>query len=395
MIRFLLNRLKKKWVGPVVSLQVNNHTEILGKGQPKAIIKLKSAWILPRLLISPTMAFGEAYMKGDIIVEGDLMSLLRGYHESPLFLPRWWQVIVRILGKLPISMRRAKINARRHYDIGNNFYKLWLDPSMTYSCAYFINEQDSLEQAQQQKRELICRKIKLEAGQTLLDIGCGWGALMFHAAEVYGVKAVGITPAKEQAHYIKIEAKRRGLSDKIDVILGDWRKLAGQGKSWDRVVSVGMFEHVGRSHYKDFLKLWSELLNENGLSLLHTIGRDLPGPPDPWTRKYIFPGGNLPTLEEIIAPAAQAGLQIVDVENLWQHYSLTLQHWYKNFKTQEAAVRNMFDDNFVRMWQLYLNGSEAGFRYGGLELWQFVLEKNKSATWPLDRSRLAIKEKSS
>jgi cyclopropane-fatty-acyl-phospholipid synthase len=381
----LFEYLQKHWQGPALHIELEGKRRVIGQGTPRMTIIVYHPRSLWRLPFSPSLAFGEAYMRGDLEVQGSLEDLLEGFYRSyqgfeKTPLARVLQLWKRGTGS--IGVRQAIKNAQHHYDIGNEFYKLWLDPSLTYSCAYFFHENDSLEKAQEQKRELLCRKLRLKPGQTVLDIGCGWGALLFHMAEKYNVMATGITPAEEQANYIETEAKRRGLQDKIKVIRGDWRSLTG---SYDRIVSVGMFEHVGQAQYAEFFEKWQQLLASHGISVLHTIGIMNGVGADPWIDKYIFPGGWLPALRQLTTAAEQARLNIVDTENLWQHYAKTLAHWSANFQAHREQVVKMYDEKFARMWELYLAGSEGGFRWGGLQLWQVVMIKDKEAPWPLNR----------
>lgn len=385
MITFVLNHLKRHWTGPAIRVRVAGSPEtILGHGEARTIL----TWQRPQplaILRSSSLAFGEAYMRGDVVIEGDLLDVLHGYMlTSDRLGASWVGKAERLVGRVSrtTSPARAVANAQHHYDIGNDFYVLWLDPTRTYSCAYYVREQDSLAQAQQQKLELICRKLRLQAGQSLLDIGCGWGALMFHAVVHYQVTATGLTASNEQADYIERRAAELGVQDKVQVRRGDWRELDG---TYDRVVSVGMFEHVGELQYAAFFARWRALLAPDGVSLLHTIGRLRRGPSDPWIKKYIFPGGYLPTLPELAHHASATGLVVADLENLRQHYELTLQAWAANFDKARDEVVAMFDEQFARMWWFYLQGAEAGFRWGGLQLWQMVLLGKELKNWPLDR----------
>lgn len=378
----ILKKLQSSWHGPGVEIVLKSKVYQLGEGVARTKLIVKNPSVLRRLPLSPSLAFGEAYMNGDIEVQGSLFDILEGFHASAGMLPSWTKFAREFVGRLPISSRRATQNAQHHYDIGNDFYALWLGRQRVYSCAYFLREDDDIDTAQQQKLEIICRKARLQPDHTLLDIGCGWGGLMFHAVKSYGVHATGITPANEQANFIKEKAKQEGLQDKIKVIRGDWRELSGK---YDRIISVGMFEHVGKRQYDEFFQKWRELLKDNGVSLLHTIGRMSPAGGDPWINKYIFPGGYLPSLDQMIVPIAKQGLMVTDVENLWQHYDLTLQRWLANFEEHVLEITSMFDEKFVRMWRLYLAGSISAFRWGGIHLWQAVILPSKSSSWPLNR----------
>ena len=383
--RWILRKLGRAWQGPAVNVRMGEQEHRLGEGEARVTVQIHNPTVLRRMAMRPSLGFGEAYMHGEVEVAGDLMQLLEGYYrtwpvlatQQPMRTSEWlrhrfW----------PMGLKRAVANARHHYDVGNDFYRLWLDPSLTYSCAYFTSEDDDLATAQEQKLELLCRKARLKAGQRVLDIGCGWGSLLFHAAEQFDVRATGLTPAAQQVEAVRKAAERRGLSDRVTILPDDWRELAGQ---YDRIISVGMFEHVGRAQYRAFFKQWRSLLAKGGLSILHTIGRMSPQRGDPWIGRYIFPGGYLPTLGQITDSAARARLRVIDVENLAPHYARTLSRWSANFKAVWEQVVAMYDETFARMWWLYLQGAEAAFRWGGLELWQVVLSHEADFPWPLDR----------
>jgi len=385
MIQAILRRMDRNWRGPAVRVVVKDHSYVLGRGEPATQVVIHRPQILRRLALRPSMAFGEGYMDGQIEVRGSLMDIMQGAYRSVgaiqgAAVGRFLDVCRRALRIN--SARYAARRARYHYDLGNEFYQLWLDPTMTYSCAYFLDHADDLAVAQQHKIDLLCAKVRLQRGMRLLDIGCGWGNLLLHAAAHHGVHATGITPSREQAEHIETRARQLGLSDRVHVVRGDWRSLQGR---FDRIVSVGMFEHVPHSLYARFFRLWRGLLADGGLSLLHSIGRMDYAPGDPWIERYIFPGGDLRPIHEILHRIARTGMLVMDVENLRQHYARTLHCWMRNFARQRERVVRMFDERFARMWELYLKGSEAAFRWGGLHLWQIVIARDAGSPWPLNR----------
>lgn len=385
---YILNRLQKHWKGPKVKLIAGKNEIYLGQGDQVATVTFRHPGTIRKLLFSPSIGFGEAYMKGDVVVEGDMMQFFQGFFQSETLIPGIVRKIQKVIRHIPISISGAVRNARHHYDLGNDFYALWLDTSRTYTCAYFLKDSDSLDTAQFQKNDLICKKIRLESGMTMLDIGCGWGGAIFHAALHYDAIVTGITPAKEQAAYILEKAKKLGIEDRVRVIIADYRKLPEieMNTKYDRVISIGMFEHVGSSQYPEFFKIWKRMLKDDGISLLHTIGRtnEKNSGQDPWIQKYIFPGGYIPLLGEIVRGAGKEQLLVADIENLWQHYARTLNWWAKNVDAHKAEIVRMFDEEFFRMWMLYLKSCEAGFAYGDMQLFQTVL-LGKNAKWPLNR----------
>lgn len=385
---FIISRLKKHWNGPSFTLVSRGKEVKIGNGEEKVKVILRGPYTIDKIALSPSLGFGEAYMNGEAVVEGDIMALFQGFQQSPYIVPVFIRSIKRWLRYLPISISGGVENAQHHYDIGNDFYGLWLDSTRTYTCAYFLHTDDSLEDAQYQKNDLVCKKIRLQPGMTMLDIGCGWGGALFHAALYYGADVTGITPAKEQAAFILDKAKKLGIENRVHVIIADWRELEklDANTKFDRIISIGMFEHVGRAQYARFFKIWKRLLHDTGISLLHTIGatNDKSSGQDPWIQKYIFPGGYIPLLREIVQGASRAELQVVDCENLWQHYAKTLHHWNANVENHKKEVVTMFDEQFYRMWTLYLQSCEAGFLWGDLQLYQTVL-LGKDAVWPLNR----------
>ncbi|MFO7903837.1 MAG: cyclopropane-fatty-acyl-phospholipid synthase family protein [Pirellulaceae bacterium] len=378
--------LVSDWSGPPIGLNYwdGRRTEV-GSGAAVAEVEFRCPSVFADMLISRSIGFGNAYADGRLDIDGDLQAVLRSVFSGSLLTgaPGAPWLLHRLRYPIQSLLRlRATANARFHYDLGNEFFGKWLDSTMTYSCAYFQDEHDDLESAQRGKLDLICRKLSLQPDLRLLDVGCGWGSLLFHAIEHYGVHGVGVTPSREQAAWIRDEAKRRGISSQLELQVADWKSIRG---SYDRVVSVGMFEHVGKAYGRSFLDHWRRWLKPQGVSVLHSIGAMTSCPPDPWIEQNIFPGGYLPSLSEIVNHVSRSGLMIADVENLWRHYAITLQHWADNFAEAWRPLRRMTDERFMRTWWLYLNASQAAFASGRCQLWQVVITRDKLAPLPLTR----------
>jgi cyclopropane-fatty-acyl-phospholipid synthase len=283
------------------------------------------------------------------------------------------------------TLRRSPGNIAYHYDLGNDFYRHYLDESMTYSCAYFRSDKDTLEQAQQQKYEHICMKLQLREGETLVDIGCGWGGMLLYAAHHYGVKGVGCTLSKNQAEYARERVLQEGLGKSITILCEDYRNITGR---FDKFVSIGMFEHVGKGFIPTFMEKTASLLKPGGIGLLHTIGKEWNAPGDPWTMTYIFPGGYIPILDRVIGTMGRKGLVPVDVENLRLHYARTLDEWEKRFETNVQKIEAMFDTRLVRTWRMYLNGSAAAFRWGNIRLYQILFTNGLNNGLALTREHI-------
>ncbi len=339
------------------------------------------------------LGFGEGYMDGEIEVDGDiadLLALAEANRDSAAMAP-WTQHLYQGLQGLRRSREhvqdsksRQVANVRHHYDLGNDFYELWLDRSLTYSCAYFRDPQDSLETAQRQKVAHILRKLDLEPGMTLLDIGSGWGELVRSAARDHGVRAHGITLSREQFEHSRRRIASEGLAGMASVELRHYADLAG-ARQYDRVVSVGMYEHVGEGNHGAYMDAVARALAPGGISLLHTITQQRDRPTNAWTDRHIFPGGRLPTLQGVIGLLAERDFHAVDYESLRRHYARTLHEWWQRFEASAAQVREMYDERFVRMWRLYLRGAYAGFAYGGLDLAQVLWTKGLSDSLPMTR----------
>jgi cyclopropane-fatty-acyl-phospholipid synthase len=363
----------------------------LGSGQALFNLIFKTERSAGRILSEGSLAFGEEYVAGNIIVEGDFKELMRlgagpGIKDIKLSLKTKLALLIKHLQSLNTTKGSSK-NVSHHYDRGNDFYRLYLDETMTYSCAYFRDGNDSLEQAQQQKYEYICRKLQLREGETLLDIGCGWGGMLIYAARNYGIKGVGYTLSREQTEYAKQLIRELGLEKNIEIFLDDYRHIAGQ---FDKFVSIGMFEHVGKGLIPTFMKQVKAVLKSGGVGLLHTIGKEWDTPRDGWTMKYIFPGGYIPVLDHIIRVMGKSGFVPIDIENLRLHYATTLDKWAQRFEANAGKIASMFDEKFVRMWRVYLNGSAAAFRNGDLRLYQILFTKGLNNRFPLTREHLYL-----
>jgi cyclopropane-fatty-acyl-phospholipid synthase len=393
----ILKRLIKK--GTLTVIDCQNQTRVFkGDPGPTATMKLHNRSVARKLAIYPKLYLGEAYMDGLLTVEDgniydllDLFSLNTGWGiKHPLasigdFIYKLVWLFIRYNPK-----SRSVQNVAHHYDLSDDFYNLFLDENRQYSCAYFKNPDDSLEQAQLQKMAHIEAKLALKDGQKVLDIGCGWGGMARFLANCRNVSVKGITLSKNQLAYAKSKAKEVGLDDRVDYIMKDYRDLT---ETFDRIVSVGMFEHVGVPHYRHFFDKVKVTLKEDGVALLHTIGTaDRPTATNPWIQKYIFPGGYIPALSEITPEIEKAGLYITDIEILRVHYAETLRAWRQRFTDKLDVVLEIYDDRFSRMWEFYLAASEVAFRYNGLVVFQIQLAK-KIDTLPLTRDYVSELEK--
>ncbi len=364
---------------------------LIGKGDPQFTIKFQEPNAFEALLADPALGFGEGYMKGSVQVKGDLDALLKLFYlydlSSKLSVKQKAKIgWIHIKQKLGQSLKQTKKNVQYHYDKGNDFYKLWLDGGLNYSCAFFKSEEEDLETAQLNKIHHILNKLRLKSGQRILDIGCGWGSLVIEAAKKYGVSAVGLTLSKEQYELANERIKKEELQGKVEVRLEDYRETSEKEKGkYDRVVSVGMFEHVGRENIPIFFEETRKLLKDKGIMVLHTIGRMRPEEVDTWIKKYIFPGGYIPALAEVVETADSYGFDFVDLEDFRMHYAKTLSHWIERFENHIDRIKEMMGEEFVRMWRLYLYGSRASFSYGTLHLFQFLYSLGRRYDWPLYR----------
>ncbi|MBU3202351.1 cyclopropane-fatty-acyl-phospholipid synthase family protein [Clostridium estertheticum] len=354
-----------------------------GEGESKFKMILNEPIAKADLINDPSMAFGEAYMSKKLEIQGNIQEVIESlYNNKESFLSNSSRY-ENLVKKLIHSVKNNKDNIQHHYDIGNEFYKLWLDNSMTYSCGYFKSPEDSLSTAQENKVEHILKKLSLNEGDTLLDISCGWGELIITAAKKYKVKAMGITLSLEQFEKVSERIKLEGLSDLVEVQLLDYREV--KNRKFDRVVSVGMLEHVGKDNIADYFANVNKLLNEKGISLVHCIvGIDESGT-NTWIDKYIFPGGYLPVLNELITCIANKKFDVIDLESLRMHYGRTLEHWASNFEKALPEISKTKDETFIRMWRLYLNACAASFNCGNITIYQILFTKNANNNLPWTR----------
>ena len=357
----------------------------IGKGEPLFNVKFNNPIKKTELITSTSLALGEAYMRGDIELDKDL------YYVLNLFLGNMGNFstdehALKNIIKTSVSKMNQKKEVSSHYDIGNDFYKLWLDKSMNYSCAYFKDENKTLDEAQEDKLDHILSKLQLKEGMTLLDIGCGWGALLIRAAKKYKIKGCGITLSSEQEKGFREKIEAEGLSDLLTVKIMDYRDLPESGLEFDRAVSVGMLEHVGRKNYDLFLKCVHSVLKDGGLFLLHFISALKEHPGDAWIKKYIFPGGTIPSLREIIYDMAEYNFYTLDIESLRRHYNRTLLCWRNNFNEHRAEIEKKMGTEFTRMWDLYLASCAATFNNGIIDLHQILMSKGINNELPMLRT---------
>lgn len=348
-----------------------------GEGEPIAKIILHDVIPIKDIMAHASLTFGEAYMDGKIDIQGDLQKLVTTIYQSKdSFMNN--SKFSKFIPKHAHTEKVSKQDVQSHYDIGNDFYEMWLDPTLTYSCAYFASKEDSLETAQWNKVRHILNKLHAQEGETLLDIGCGWGTLIFTAAKEYHLEATGVTLSQEQYDYVSQKIIDEGLEGRVHVYLKDYRELT---ETYDHVTSVGMFEHVGKENLATYFEQVNARLVDNGTALIHGItGQHDGAGVDAWINKYIFPGGYIPNIAENVNHIMQASLQIDDIEPLRRHYQRTLEMWTKNFHDVEESVIAKYGERFYRMWDLYLQACASSFESGNIDVVQYLLTKGASAT---------------
>ncbi len=396
MLRTMMKRFVK--IGQLTIVDVDGEAHEFGPGGvPSVRVKLHDKKLYRDLFLNPELRAGEAYMDGSLTVEqGSIRDFLTLFainadnlraHPLQKSIRKFYKRIKRYHQRN--FKKAAKTNVQHHYDLSNEFYQLFLDDDMQYSCAYFEHDDMTLAQAQLAKKRHIAAKLDLRAGHRVLDIGCGWGGMAIYLAQNFDVHVTGVTLSTQQ-HKLAVErVVKAGLTSKVDILLQDYRDLAGP---FDRIVSVGMFEHVGVPQYGEFFSKVHELLTDDGVMLLHSIGRKGgPGSTARWIRKYIFPGGYSPALSETIAVIEKSGLWVTDMEILRLHYAKTLRHWDKRFAANRDKVSSMMDEKFCRMWEFYLIISELSFVYGKNMNFQIQLTKDRHAL-PITRDYMAEAE---
>jgi cyclopropane-fatty-acyl-phospholipid synthase len=384
--RWLLQQIFKA-IGPApIRLMFKDGEEMCPPGaSPLATIEMRDLATLARMMIDPEVAFGEAYSEGRIEVHGDLVKALEAVYESwPAGRANtsWYHHLASrwMARRQENSLDGSRHNVHSHYDLGNDFYKLWLDSQMVYTCAYYAHASATLEEAQVAKLDYVCRKLRLQPGERVVEAGCGWGSLALHMARHYGVTVKAFNISHEQIQYARNRAAEMGLTKNVEFVEDDWRHITG---TFDVFVSVGMLEHVGLAYYPLMGEVIHRSIGDSGRGLLHFIGRSHKGAFSRWIRKRIFPGAYAPTPAEAMGILESHHYALLDVENLRPHYARTLEHWLERFEASGERVSEMYGDWFRRAWRLYLAGSMAGFRTGTLQLFQvsFTGPRSPITSW--------------
>ncbi len=389
--RWLVAKLMRMAGSPPIQFRLWNGEVIEPEGQePRFVLHLLDPKALYSLVANPNLAFGDLYSAGRLEVEGDLPDLMetlyRSVHSAREQWPRWLDALWRNHNPRPTGITEAKENIHHHYDLGNEFYQLWLDRAeMQYTCAYYEQPDLTLEQAQLAKLEHVCRKLRLKPGMTVVEAGCGWGGLARYMARNYGVKVHAYNISREQLAFARSEASRQNLDHLIDYVEDDYRNISGQ---YDAFVSIGMLEHVGKANYPALSELIKRSLKPDGLALLHSIGRNRPMLMNAWIEKRIFPGAYPPSIGEFMEICELGDFSVLDVENLRLHYAQTLSHWMDRFTENQDQVSAMYDEHFTRAWRMYLAGSIAAFRAGSLQLFQVVFSHGSNNRLPQNRRDL-------
>jgi cyclopropane-fatty-acyl-phospholipid synthase len=388
--RALARGLLEALGAPLIAIDLWNGEEITVAPSPAMRMRVRSRAALYRLIRNPELHFGDLYSAGHIEVEGDLVAFLEAAYRGvslQLRRSRFARLRARLTNRPRTnSLEGSRDNIHHHYDLGNDFYRLWLDEAaMQYTCAYFPDPSMTLEQAQLAKLDHVAKKLRLKPGERVVEAGCGWGGLARHFARHYGVTVRAYNISREQVAYARDKAREEGLEGRVEYVLDDYRNIEGE---YDVFVSIGMLEHVGRENYRALGDVIDRCLAGHGRGLIHSIGRNQPNKMNAWVEKRIFPGAYPPTLGEMSEIFEPNELSVLDVENLRLHYAVTLDHWLKRFERRVDDVARMFDAFFVRAWRLYLAGSKAAFTTGSLQLFQVLFARGAANDLPWSRVHL-------
>jgi len=385
--RYLLRRVLDAMGSPRFAIALWDGFKISPQDAlPVATVNINSRSALNQLLRQGDVGFGDAFSNGGISVDGDLVAMLVAAFTAPE--PTGIAAVVkRLQQRKPRANTKdgSRENIHHHYDIGNDFYRLWLDKEMQYTCAYFPDDELTIEAAQQAKMDHVCRKLQLRPGDRVAEAGCGWGGLARHMALNYGAKVSSWNVSAEQVQYARDRAKAEGYDDRVTYVLDDYRNITGE---YDVFVSVGMLEHVGLDNYTELGGVVDRCLTQNGRALVHTIGRNRPRLMNAWIEKRIFPGAYPPTLKEMMEIFEPNRFSVLDVENLRLHYAKTLAHWLARYDASDEQVQAEFGEDFTRAWRLYLAGSQAAFLAGGLQLFQVVFTRERNNELATSRRHL-------
>jgi cyclopropane-fatty-acyl-phospholipid synthase len=383
--RWLLRAFLRAAGSPAVRFVLPDGEAVyVGAGEPVGTVRFRERGRLYRFMAKPELAFGEGYTDGSIEIDGDLLDILAAAYGQPMH-PLVERLLFTAQHPRANSLSGSRNNIHAHYDLGNDFYRLWLDERMLYTCAYFPTPDATLEEAQVAKMHHVCRKVALRPGEHVVEAGCGWGALALHMARHYGVTVRAFNISHEQIAYGREQATREGLADRVEFIEDDYRNITG---TYDCFMSVGMLEHVGPDHYHELAAVIDRSLPAHGRGLIHTIGRTRPARLNAWIEKHIFPGGHPPTLREMMDIFEPIRLSVLDVENLRLHYEKTGWHWLQRFERNTDAVARMFDERFARAWRLYLAGTTVAFRTSLLQLFQVTFARDRHNGIPWTRAHV-------
>jgi cyclopropane-fatty-acyl-phospholipid synthase len=382
---WIAERLLAGMGGPPIRISLWNGCEV-GRPEAKAVGRLciRDRRALARLILDPEFQAGELYTEGRLEIEGDAVELIsavfRGRMDTGLLNRLLPEHLLR--RALHNGLRAARRNAHHHYDVGNDFYQLWLDERLLYTCAYFPTPEATLEEAQLAKMDHVCRKLALRPGQRVIEAGCGWGALALHMARYYNLRVRAFNVASEQIAYAREQAEKQGLQGRVEFIDDDYRNISGR---CDAFVSVGMLEHVGKAHFAELGEVIDRCLRPQGLGFIHSIGRSQPRRLNPWIEQRVFPNAYPPTLREMMDVFEGRNFAVLDVENLRRHYRLTAQHWLERFRRSRAHIEEMVGVEKARTWELYLAGTVAAFETSSLHLYQVLFSRSANNRIPWTR----------